>query len=146
MKIGIATDHHGVDIKKFLIKELEEKEYKVIDYGPNNSEMVDYPLYAFKVGEAIAKKEIEYGILLCSSGIGMSIACNKVRNVRCAKVNSKEEAMYARMHNNANVVALSASLPNIKEVVDIFLTTTFSNEERHHRRVDQIDQYQNNDN
>lgn len=146
MKIGIATDHHGVDIKKILIKELEEEGYEVIDYGPNNEEMVDYPLYAFKVGEAIASEKIKYGILLCSSGIGMSIACNKVRKVRCAKVNTKEEAMYARMHNNANAIALSASIPNIKEVIDVFLTTSFSKEERHHRRVDQIDQYQNHDN
>lgn len=140
MKIGIATDHHGVTKKQEIIKTLEK--YQIIDYGSNKEEPVDYPLYAFKIGEAIKNKTIDYGILLCGSGIGMSIACNKVKGVRCAKVNTEEEAKYSRLHNNANVIALSATTENIEQIIETFLTTEFSKEERHHRRVEQIDQYQ----
>lgn len=141
MKIGIATDHHGVTKKQELIKTLENK-YQIIDYGSNKEEPVDYPLYAFKIGEAIKNKTIDYGILLCGSGIGMSIACNKVKGVRCAKVNTEEEAKYSRLHNNANVIALSSTTENIEQIIETFLTTEFSKEERHHRRVEQIDKYQ----
>ncbi len=143
MKIGIAADHHGVKAKEKLIHYLEKKGYSVINYGTNQETSVDYPLYAFKVGEGIAKGEIDYGILLCGSGIGMSIACNKVKKVRCAKVNTIREAMYSRLHNNANVIALSASISSVemKDIIDTFLKTEFSGEERHQRRVEQINQY-----
>ena len=143
MKIGIAADHHGVKAKEKLIRYLEKKGHSVINYGTNHETAVDYPLYAFKVGEGIAKKEIDYGILLCGSGIGMSIACNKVKGVRCAKVNTIREAMYSRLHNDANVVAMSASISSVKmkDMIDTFLKTEFSTEERHQRRVDQINKY-----
>lgn len=143
MKIGIAGDHHGVKVKGKLIRYLEKKGYSVINYGTDNEVAVDYPLFAFKVGEGVASGEIDFGILLCGSGIGMSIACNKVNGARCAKVNNTKEAMLSRMHNNANVLAMSASIPlvRMKDMIDTFLKTDFSIEERHQRRVEQINHY-----
>ena len=79
MKVGIATDHHGIEIKQELTNYLISIGYDVINYGTDTTDMVDYPLYAFKVGEAVVNKDIDYGVLICNSGIGMSIACNKVQ-------------------------------------------------------------------
>ena len=142
MKIGIASDHRGVILKEKIKKFLNDN-YQIIDYGTNSIESVDYPQYAYKVGEAIKDKKIDRGILICGTGIGMSIACNKVRGIRCAKVNDLEETILARSHNNANVIALSENTQNYKEIVDAFLTTDFSNEEKHRRRVEMIDDYDN---
>lgn len=146
MKIGIASDHHGIRAKKELIEVLKQKGHEISDYGTNYKEAVDYPLYAFQIGESVQNREIDYGILLCGSGIGMSIACNKVNGVRCAKVNNIEEAMYSRLHNNSNVIALSASIPieDMIKIVHTFLETNFSVDERHHRRVEQISHYEEN--
>lgn len=143
MKIGIAGDHHGVKMKEKLIHYLKKKGYQVKNYGTDTEEAVDYPIYAFKVGEEIASGEIDFGILICGSGIGMSIACNKVNGVRCAKVNTKRETMFSRLHNNANVMAVSSTIPfmKMKAMVDTFLETEFSKEKRHHRRVDEINRY-----
>lgn len=142
MKIGIASDHRGVILKEKIKNYLNEK-YKIIDYGTNSIESVDYPEYAFKVGEDIRDNKIDLGILICGTGIGMSIACNKVKKVRCAKVTTKEEAYLARQHNNANVIALSENVTNYKEIIDTFLTTPSSKEEKHQRRVAIIDNYGN---
>lgn len=142
MKIGIASDHRGVILKEKIKNYLNSK-YQIIDYGTNSIESVDYPQYAYKIGEAVRDKKIDLGILICGTGIGMSIACNKVKGVRCAKVNDKEEAFLARNHNNANVIALSEKTIDYKEIIDTFLTTNFSNEEKHHRRVEMIDKYGN---
>ena len=142
MKIGIASDHRGVILKEKIKNYLNEK-YKIIDYGTNSIESVDYPEYAFKVGEDIRDNKIDLGILICGTGIGMSIACNKVKKVRCAKVTTKEEAYLARQHNNANVIALSENVTNYKEIIDTFLTTPSSKEEKHQRRVAMIDNYGN---
>ena len=103
---------------------------------------VDYPDYAFKIGESIANKGIKLGILICKTGIGMSIACNKVRGVRCAKVDNVEEAKLTRLHNNSNVIAISALNKNALEIVKTFLDTEFSNEERHIRRINKITEYE----
>ena len=142
MKIGIASDHRGVILKEKIKNYLNEK-YKIIDYGTNSIESVDYPEYAFKVGEDIRDNKIDLGILICGTGIGMSIACNKVKKVRCAKIATKEEAYLARQHNNANVIALSENVTNYKEIIDTFLTTPSSKEEKHQRRVAMIDNYGN---
>lgn len=142
MKIGIASDHRGVILKEKIKNYLNEK-YKIIDYGTNSIESVDYPEYAFKVGEDIRDNKIDLGILICGTGIGMSIACNKVKKVRCAKVTTKEEAFLARSHNNANVIALSENTSNYKEIIDTFLTTESSKEEKHQRRVEMINNYDN---
>ena len=142
MKIGIASDHRGVILKEKIKKFLND-DYQVIDYGTNSIESVDYPQYAYKIGEAIKDKKIDRGILICGTGIGMSIACNKVRGIRCAKINDLEEAILARSHNNINVIAFGEKTPNYKEIINAFLTTDFSNEEKHRIRVEMIDNYDN---
>lgn len=142
MKIGIASDHRGVILKEKIKNYLNDR-YQIIDYGTNSIESVDYPQYAYKIGESIKDNKIDLGILICGTGIGMSIACNKVKKVRCAKVSTKEEAFLARSHNNANVIALSENVINYKEIVETFLTSDFSNEEKHRRRVEMIDNYDN---
>lgn len=138
--IGIASDHAGFELKEKLKKEL--KDYQIIDYGTMVDTSVDYPDYAFKIGESIANKGIKLGILICKTGIGMSIACNKVRGVRCAKVDNVEEAKLTRLHNNSNVIAISALNKNALEIVKTFLDTEFSNEERHMRRINKITEYE----
>ena len=138
--IGIASDHAGFELKEKLKKEL--KDYEIIDYGTMVDTSVDYPDYAFKIGESIANKGIKLGILICKTGIGMSIACNKVRGVRCAKVDNVEEAKLTRLHNNSNVIAVSALNKNALEIVKTFLDTEFSNEERHIRRINKITEYE----
>lgn len=143
MRIGIASDHRGVRLKKSLIEYLTKKGYEVFDYGTNSEVSVDYPDYAFLIGEKVNEDEIDMGILICGTGIGMSIACNKVKNIRCAKVDTIQEAKFARLHNNANVITLSSymSLIKMKDIIDVFLKTEFSNEERHIIRNNKIDNY-----
>ena len=142
MKIGIASAHKGVKTKEKIKKYLEHLGHEIIDYGTNNTTSVDYPEYAFKVGNAL-KEEIELGILICGTGIGMSIAANKVEGVRCALVHNTKEAKLTKEHNNANCIALSSTLSmfRIKDILDVFINTKFSNEERHQRRVDMINNY-----
>jgi len=145
MKIGIANDHHGVEIKQNLINFLSNKGYNVVNYGTDGSEMVDYPDYAFKIGEEVANKNIDFGILLCNTGIGMSIACNKVKGARCAKVSSIYEAEMTRRDNDANVIALSTrmDIKNLEEIIDKFLTSEYAKIDRYKRRVDKINNYGN---
>lgn len=142
MKIGIASDHRGISQKKELIEFLEE--YEIIDFGPNTDESVDYPIYAFKVGEAVRDNLIDFGIILCGSGIGMSIACNKVKKVRCAKVDNVEDAKITRIDNDSNVIALSSKkdMEELKSIVWTFINEPFSNEERHARRIEMISEYE----
>lgn len=142
MIVGIANDHKGFTCKQELTKYLKEKGYTIINYGCDSIDSTDYPQYAFKVGEAVQKKEIDLGILICGTGIGMSIACNKVKGVRCAKVSTEEEAELTRLHNNANVLAIAYNTENVEKIVDTFLKTNFSEEERHIRRVEMIQEYE----
>lgn len=143
MKIGIANDHRGFEIKNKIVEFLTNLGYEVINYGSDSEEPVDYPEYAFKVGEAIKNKEIDKGILICRTGIGMSIACNKVKGVRCAKVDNVEEAALTRIDNDSNVIAVSyvKDITEIKEIIKTFLEIKFSEEERHKRRIKLIDTY-----
>lgn len=143
MKVGIASDHHGVKVKQELTNYLSELGYDVIDYGTNSEENIDYPDFAFKIGKSVVNKEITYGILICNSGIGMSIACNKVRGVRCAKVNDTWEAMMTRRDNDANVIAVGAriEIDELKEIIKTFLTSDYANIERYNRRKEMIDKY-----
>ena len=140
LKIGIASDHRGYEVKNKLIDALKKK-YEIIDYGTNNTESTDYPVYAFKLCEDINK--IDFGILLCGTGIGISIAANKVKKIRCARVVSIEDAYLARYHNNANVIALSSEqdIDKLIELIEKFINTEFSNESRHIRRNEMIDNY-----
>lgn len=141
MKIGIATDHNGVEEKKEIIKHLEKRGIEVIDYSKENYSTDDYPVFAFKVAEAVCKKEIDEGILLCGTGIGMSIAANKIKGIRCAKISSVNDAHFAKYHNNANVIAMSykENMNLILNMVDEFIDTEFAHEERHVRRLQMIE-------
>ena len=142
IRVCIASDHHGFKIKKKLIDYLTKKDYEVLDLGPENEEAVDYPIYAKKVAKAIKNNEAEFGILMCATGIGMSIACNREKGVRCAHVENESDVKHTRLDNDANVIAFSSDLPmyQIYDMVDMFLTTEFSNEERHKRRIRLIDE------
>lgn len=142
MLVGVASDHRGVRLKKVLLEYF--KDFK--DYGTMSEESTDYPIYAFKIGELVRDKKIDFGILICGSGIGMSIACNKVKGVRCAKVNNALEAEYTRLDNDANVVAISETLTNEDaiKVVETFINTPFSNLEKHQRRIGLITKYEDN--
>jgi len=145
MKIGIASDHRGYNLKKYLIDNLSE--YNMIDYGTTSNESVDYPLYAFKLGKKVALNEVEFGIAICGSGIGISIACNKVKGIRCAKINTINEAIMTRKDNDANIIALSGDT-NKEEALNLvnkFINTKFLNEERHLRRINEIKEYEDND-
>lgn len=145
MKIGITNDHRGVNKKKEIIKYLRSKGHEVFDFGSNSSESVDYPIYAFDIGKRISNNEVDLGILLCGTGIGMCIAANKVNGVRCANLNNIKDAKLAHQHNNANAIALSSdmSMIRIKDILDVFLKSKFSKEDRHLRRVNLIDSYKN---
>lgn len=140
MLVGIASDHRGYELKKKIL----EKYNNTVDYGTDSIESTDYPKYAFKIGEDVRDKKIDLGILICGSGIGMSIACNKVKGVRCAKVNNKEEVKYTRNDNDANVIAFSEkiSIEDAMEMIDTFINTPFSNEEKHQRRINLITDYE----
>lgn len=146
MKIAIGTDHNGTEMKKEIKTYLKNKGYEVIDTSEHNSAFDDYPEYAFKVGEIVANKEATFGILICGTGIGMSIAANKVKGIRCAHVTNTSEAILARQHNNANVIALGSNSNKVNDVIkmiDLFINTSFKNEERHVRRNSQILEYEN---
>lgn len=142
MKIAIATDHNGVKEKQTLIKELSE--FEIIDMSTDNTPIDDYPDFAFKVAKSIINNEADLGILMCGTGIGMSIAANKVKGIRCAHCSNVDQAHLAREHNDANIIALSYK-QNIKELVDMikeFISTPHSEDERHHRRVNKIINYE----
>ena len=145
MKIGIGCDHNGIELKESIINYIRNKKIMIEDFGPYDYDALDdYPDYAFAVGEAIRDNKIDLGILICGTGIGMSIACNKVRGVRCAHVSTIKETRLTRIDNNANVIAISMNLnfDKIKRIIDTFIETPFSVEERHHRRVDKITKYE----
>ena len=144
MKIAITNDHGGIKLKNKLKKYLTKKGYEVLDLGCQTEQSVDYPIYAIELSEKIVNQEADFGIAICKSGIGMSIACNKVNGIRCAKPGSVKEAKLSRLHNNSNIIALGSMVPTYKnmDMVDAFLTTSFSNEERHIKRIDEISEYE----
>ncbi len=144
MKLGIASDHRGYNLKEQIKPYL--KNFEVIDYGTNSIESTDYPDFAFKLGEAVASKDIDYGIAICGSGIGISIACNKVKGIRCAKVDSIEDARVTRNDNDANIIAFNGdtSLEKALNMISTFLNTPCSMEEKHVRRRNKLAAYEEN--
>ena len=143
MKIGLANDHRAYKVKEELKSLLDE--YDIVDYGCFSSEMVDYPKYALTLSNAVINKEVDLGIVMCGTGIGVSIACNKVKKIRCAKIDNKDEAKSAKEHNNANVLAVSAqshTAKEIKEMVDIFINSTFLSDPRYKMRIEQVEKYE----
>lgn len=138
MKIGIGNDHRGVKLKEKIVKYLHDNGITCINYGTDSEESTDYVDYAVKVGNAINNKEIDLGILICGTGIGMSIAANKIKGIRCARVVNVNETVLAREHNMANVIALSENTSDYENIVKTFINTKESTEERHIRRVNKI--------
>ena len=143
MKVCIANDHRGVKRKDEIVRFLTKQGYDVINLGSDTSDSVDYPLFAFKLGKFVADNKADFGILLCRTGIGMSIAANKVKGIRCAKVNTIEEAKLTRIDNDSNVIAIkyNISLLKTKKLLKAFLETETSMDERHVRRRNLINTY-----
>lgn len=145
MKIGIASDHRGYETKE-KIKEYYKNKYEIIDYGTNSKERTDYPIYGIKLGEKVASKEVEYGIAICGSAVGISIACNKVKGIRCGKINTVEEAIHAKANDYVNVIAISGDKDintNI-EIIEAFLNTKENiSDPVYQKRIEQIARYEN---
>ena len=146
MKIGVASDHRGIYLKASLIEYLEHAGYEVINYGTDSSDSVDFPDYAKKLGMGIINKDIEFGIAICGTGIGMSIVLNKMKGIYCAKISNINEAVLCREHNDANVIAISADieLGTVKSMVDKFLNTSFSNLDKYVKRNNMIKDIESN--
>jgi ribose 5-phosphate isomerase B len=140
MKISLASDHAGFDMKKNLIHFLKEDEYQVLDFGCFSHESVDYPDYAYPAAESVAAGIADFGILICGTGIGVSIVANKILGIRAANCMTEEMALLSREHNNANILALGARLIDIdlaKKITKIFLEGEFLGE-RHMIRIEKI--------
>ena len=146
MKIGIANDHRGVDAKEIISKYLIEKGYGVVNYGTDTKEAVDFPDYAYKLGKGVLNKEVDLGIAICGTGIGMSIALNKMKGIYCAKVSKESEAVLSKAHNNANVIAISEETDKelMLSIIDKFVSTPFSNIDRYINRNNKIKDIENN--
>lgn len=144
MKIAVASDHKGYHLKTTLITYLTKKGYEIIDVGTDSVITTDYPKYAFALCKKVKDKEADFGIVICGTGIGISIACNKVKGIRCAKVDNIKEAKLTRSDNDANVLALNGNMYayKAKDILDVFLKTNFSNETRHIKRLKMIEDYE----
>lgn len=145
MKFAIGADHAGFEYKREIIKHLQAKNYEVVDFGTATEEASDYPDFAILVANAVALKKVDFGVLICGTGIGMSIAANKVKGVRAAVVSSKFTAESSKTHNHANVITFGSRVNTIEEVLsflDIYINTSWSSEERHVNRVEKIGKYE----
>lgn len=140
MKVAISSDHGGNNLRKEIMDLLEEMNIEYVDFGPNTSDSVDYPDFALPVAEGVANGQFDRGILICGTGIGMSIAANKVKGVRCALVHDVFSAKATRCHNDSNVIAMGERVigPGLaREIVKTWLETDFEGG-RHERRVKKI--------
>ncbi len=141
MKIGLGSDHGGYNLKEEIKKHLEAKGIECIDFGPNNDlESVDYPIYGETVANSVVNKEVDYGILCCGTGIGISLAANKVKGIRCAVVSDVFSAKMSKAHNDANMLSLGERVLGrglALEIVDAWVNTEFEGG-RHSKRVDMI--------
>jgi ribose 5-phosphate isomerase B len=145
MRIAIGADHAGYVYKERIIELLEGRNIEVIDFGTKNLDSVDYPFYAFQVAEAVRDRQADLGILICGTGVGMSIAANKVHGIRAGVCQSVFAARAIREHNNANIICLGARTNTIDEIIEfvtIFLEAKFSHGERHIKRIDMIHRYE----
>jgi ribose 5-phosphate isomerase B len=145
MKIAIANDHRGIELKQRLLNYLEQHGHEASNMGTDTADSVDYPDYAAKVCEQVATGEVERGILICGSGIGMNIAANKHKNIRSVRAQDEYDAEWCRRHNNANVLCLSADRigkGSVDRIIEIFLTTEFEGG-RHERRVRKLGEIEN---
>ena len=141
MKVAIGADHGGFELKEFLKNNFEYSDILWIDVGTYNSESCDYPLIADKLCETILHKQADLGVLICGSGIGISIAANRHKGIRAALLYNNEVAALAKEHNNANVAVFGARTQSRDDVVKYlttFFNTAFSNGERHSRRIEEL--------
>lgn len=142
MKIAIGSDHGGFLLKEEIKKYLLSNKYEVIDFGCDSLESVDYPVFARKVSESVASKECDYGVLICTTGVGMCISANKIKGVRAVLGMNEDMCQKSREHNNCNVLCLGAKYTDItkaKTYIEIFISTEFAGG-RHERRVNMIEQ------
>ena len=140
MKIGIGNDHAGVEMKQEIKTYLESKGHEVINFGTDTSDSCDYPVYGQKVAEAVASGQVEEGVLICGTGIGISLAANKVPGIRAAVCSEPVSARLAKQHNDANIIAFGARIVGLEEakaIVDAFFDAEFEGG-RHQRRIDLI--------
>ena len=140
MKIAIGNDHAGPEYKKAVVSFLEAKGYEVVNYGTDTSDSVDYPDFGHKVAQDVEDGKVDFGIVICGSGNGIAMTANKHQGVRCALCWTKEIAVLARQHNNANIISIPArftAVPQAVDMVDAFLTTAFEGG-RHANRVSKI--------
>lgn len=141
--IAIGSDHGGFDLKQKVIAHLKERGFECKDYGCMDKSSCDYPVYGAAVAKAVAAGECDRGIVICTTGIGISMTANKVKGIRCALCGDPVSARLTREHNDANVLAMGAAIIGESvalNIVDIFLDTEFSGVERHQRRIDLIEQ------
>ncbi len=139
--IALASDHAGFELKEAIKKHLIENDYDIQDYGTDSTSSVDYPIFGKKAAEAVASGQCNRGIVCCGSGIGISIAANKVKGVRCALVHDEFGAEMCKKHNNANMIAFGAKVVDAEtasKLVDLWMKTDFEGG-RHQRRIDMID-------
>ena len=142
MLVSIASDHAGFDLKEIVKEHLTNKGYEVKDFGCYDKSSCDYPDFGKPAAEAVGRKECELGVLICTTGIGMSMVGNKVKGVRAALCSDSLSASLTRQHNTANVLVLGAGMIGkdlALNIVDTFFDTPFSNAERHQRRIDKIE-------
>ncbi len=143
MKVALGSDHGGYDLKETIAAHLKDRGIEYTDYGCNDKSSCDYPIYGRAAAEAVANGECDMGIVVCTTGIGISITANKVKGIRCSLCSEPLSAKMTRLHNDANVLALGGAMigPNMAyEIVDTFLDTPFSREEKHVRRIGEISQ------
>jgi len=141
VKIAFGNDHAAGELKTTLVKFIEDMGHEVIDCGAYTNESVDYPEFGEKAARLVANKEADFGVLICGTGIGISLAANKVKGIRAAVCSEPVSARLAREHNDANMIAVGARIVGdemAKEIVKTFLTTDFSGVDRHQRRIDKI--------
>ncbi len=143
MKIAIGNDHAAGELKTQIMELIEGMGHELIDVGAPIGEPIDYPIPGMRVGRLVAAGEADLGVLICGTGVGISLAANKVKGIRAAAVSDTASARLIREHNNANVIAIGARIVGselAKDIIRTFLTTDFSGEERHQRRIDIISQ------
>ena len=143
MKIGIGNDHAAVELKNIISEHLKERGCEVVNFGTDTSESFDYPIAGYKVGKAVANGDVDLGILICGTGIGISITANRYKGIRAALCGDCFSAEATRLHNDANILAMGARVVGTGlalKIVDTFLDTPFSGAERHARRIRMIDE------
>ena len=141
MKIAVGCDHGALELKNVLVDYLQNKGYEVQDFGTHTLDSCDYPDFAAAAARAVAGGQCEKGIVLCTTGIGVSITANKIKGIRCALLSDVTSARMTREHNDTNMMALGAGIVEqalALQIVDTWLTTEFSHGERHQRRIDKI--------